>query len=109
MKKVLWSIALALSLGSGAAFACDAETATTISPELSPAIVPAVLDLTGSELPAEPMFAQAPPIVPGNRCEAQCLAEFRQCEAICRDVICLIPCEFLLNLCVAGCPNGSGA
>ena len=50
-------------------------------------------------------FADLPPIIPGNACQAQCLADFRKCEADCRNVICLIPCDFLLNACLLNnCP-----
>jgi hypothetical protein len=37
----------------------------------------------------------------------QCLADFRKCEAECRNVMCLIPCDFLLNLCVADCTSST--
>ena len=45
-------------------------------------------------------FADAPPVVPSNSCEAQCLADFRQCEATCRKVLCLVPCDLLFNACL---------
>jgi hypothetical protein len=46
------------------------------------------------------LSADPPPITPSNACEARCLAEFRKCQAECRNVICLIPCEFLFDLCL---------
>jgi hypothetical protein len=58
------------------------------------------LILSGAALSADP-----PPIIPSNACQAQCLAEFRRCQAECRNVICLIPCEFLLDVCLLqNCP-----
>jgi hypothetical protein len=50
-------------------------------------------------------FADAPPIIPSNSCQAQCLAEFRQCQALCSRVLCLVPCETLLDACLlTNCP-----
>ena len=45
-------------------------------------------------------FADAPPFIPGDACQAQCLADFRQCQATCRQVLCLVPCETLLDSCL---------
>lgn len=110
MFRAKWAwVALFLVLGSGSAWAqegvCDAagEIAPAVVLEQS-VIVPAVLQwIPGEESVLAIQFASAPPITPSNRCEAQCLAEFRQCQQTCRNVICLIPCEFLLNVCAAGC------
>jgi hypothetical protein len=65
-------------------------------------IVPAVLHLPGpgeEPLYSSVQFAKAPPILPGNRCEAQCLTDFRKCPAD-------LPCELFLDLCAAGCTDG---
>jgi hypothetical protein len=73
-------------------------------------VLPAVLYVDGPLRPpacGAVELAAAPPILPGNRCEAHCLADFRQCEAECRDVMCLIPCDFLLNLCVSDCTSST--
>lgn len=94
MSRVKWVVMVALVLGSSPVWACE-----DILPASSPfetQIVPAVLHLPGpgeEPLYSAIQFAKAPPIVPGNRCEAQCLADFRQCEAE-------------LNLCTAGCTDG---
>lgn len=45
-------------------------------------------------------FADAPPFTPGDSCQAQCLAEFQQCEATCRKVFCFVPCETPLEACL---------
>lgn len=110
--------ALFLVLGSGSAraqegAACEPAAAVEIAPaEIAPAvvleqsmIVPAVLKWTPGESPLVLQFASAPPIIPGNRCEAQCLTELRQRERECRNAICPIPGELLLGVCVAGCAS----
>jgi hypothetical protein len=107
MSRVKWVLVVALVLGSSPAWACD--DAVPASSPFETRVVSAVLHLPGpgeEPLYSSIQFAEAPPIIPGNRCEAQCLAEFRKCEATCRNVICLIPCDFLLNLCTADCTDG---
>jgi len=87
MSRVKWVVMVALVLGSSPVWA---------SSPFETQIVPAVLHLPGpgeEPLYSSIQFAKAPPILPGNRCEAQCLADFRQCEAE-------------LNLCMAGCTDG---
>jgi len=87
MSRVKWVVMVALVLGSSPVWA---------SSPFETQIVPAVLHLPGpgeEPLYSAIQFAKAPPILPGNRCEAQCLADFRQCEAE-------------LNLCTAGCTDG---
>ena len=44
-----------------------------------------------------------PPDQPSNACEAQCVAEFFQCQRICSRNPCLIACETLFDLCVESC------
>lgn len=94
-------MALALVLGSSPAWACDggaAPLAQTSSP-FETQIVPAVLHLPGpgeEPLYTSIQFVKAPPILPGNRCEAQCLADFRKCEG---------DCDFLLDLCAVACTD----
>jgi hypothetical protein len=108
MSRVKWVlVVVALVLGSSPVWACE-EVIPASSP-FETQIVPAVLHLPGPG--EEPLyisiqFAKAPPLVPGNRCEAQCLADFRKSEAECRNMICLIPSEFLLDLCTEGCADG---
>jgi hypothetical protein len=108
MSKATWILA-ALVLVLWSAPASAAYTGFTDPKGLfTTEVVPAVLYVEGSgqsPLCRAVEFAEAPPILPGNACEAQCLADFRQCEAECRDVFCLIPCDFLLNACVAGCTS----
>lgn len=107
MSRVKWVLVVALVLGSSPVWAY--EDGLPASSPFATQIVPAVLHLPGpgeEPLYSSIQFAKAPPIIPGNRCEAQCLADFRQCQAECRNVICLIPCEFLLNLCTADCADG---
>jgi len=87
MSRVKWVVMVALVLGSSPVWA---------SSPFETQIVPAVLHLPGpgeEPLYSSIQFAKAPPILPGNRCEAQCLADFRKCEAE-------------LNLCMAGCTDG---
>jgi len=96
MSRVKWVLVVALVLCSSPVWASE-----DVFPVLSPfetQIVPAVLHLPGPG--EEPLysviqFVKAPPIIPGNRCEAQCLAEFRECEG-----------DFLLDLCMADCTDG---
>lgn len=109
MSRVTWvMVAMALASGSAPVLACEGVAAPASS-LFETQIVPAVLHLPGPD--EEPLyssiqFAKAPPILPGNRCEAQCLADFRQRQAQCRGVICLVPRELLLDLCVADCTSG---
>lgn len=106
MSRVKWVLVVALVLCSSPVLACDAAP---VSNPFETQIVPAVLHLPGpgeEPLYSSIQFAKAPPIVPGNRCEAQCLADFRKCQAECRNVMCLIPCELLLDLCAADCTDG---
>lgn len=108
MSRVKWVLVLALVLGSAPVFACE-RAASPVSGLFDTQIVPAVLHLPGpgeEPLYSSIQFAKAPPILPGNRCEAQCLADFRKCQADCRGTICLIPCELLLDLCTADCADG---
>lgn len=108
MSRVKWMLVVALALVSSPVWAYD-DLVSPASNPFATQIVPAVLHLPGPD--EEPLylsirFAEAPPLVPGNRCEAQCLAGFRQYKAECRDVLCLIPCDFLLDLCTADCSEG---
>jgi hypothetical protein len=102
MSRVKWVVmVMALVLGSSPIRACD-DAAVPASSPFETQIVPAVLHLPGpgeEPLYSAIQFAKAPPIIPGNRCEAQCLADFRKCEAEC-------PCDFLLDLCTADCTDG---
>ena len=89
-----WVMVLALALGSAPAFACEGIAAPVSSP-FETQIVPAVLHLPGpgeEPLYSSVQFAEAPPIIPGNRCEAQCLTDFRRSE-------------LLLGLCAAACTD----
>jgi len=93
MSRVKWVVMVALVLGSSPVWA---------SSPFETQIVPAVLHLPGpgeEPLYSSIQFAKAPPLLPGNRCEAQCLADVRKCEAEC-------PCDFLLDLCTADCTDG---
>ena len=98
MSRVKWVLVVALVLGSSPVWACE-----EIIPAASPfetQIVPAVLHLPGpgeEPLYSSIQFVKAPPVLPGNRCEAQCLAGFRQCEAG--------DCDVLLELCAADCTD----
>lgn len=47
--------------------------------------------------------ADRPPFTPSNRCEAQCLVEFRACDRICSENPCLIACETVAGFCLAAC------
>ena len=117
MFRVKWAwVALFLVLGSGSVRAqegvCGPAVAAEIPAAIAPAvvleqsvIVPAVLQWIPGESPLVLQFASAPPITPSNRCEAQCVAEFRQCQRDCRNVLCLIPCELLLDVCAADCTS----
>lgn len=60
----------------------------------------ALLLLLGLLLSSVALMADPPPIIPSNSCQAQCLAEFRQCQAECRRVLCLVPCELLFDACL---------
>ena len=98
MSRVKWVLVVALVLGSSPAWA--SETVPAPSP-FETQVVPAVLHLPGpgeEPLYSSIQFAKAPPILPGNLCEARCLAGFRECPAG-------SPCDFLLDLCVAGCTD----
>jgi hypothetical protein len=105
MSRVKWMLVVAaLVLGSSPTWA---------SSPFETQIVPAVLHLPGPG--EEPLytsirFAEAPPALPSNRyearCEAQCLAGFRNYEAECGNVICPIPGGLLLDLCTADCAGG---
>ena len=99
MSRVKWVLVVALVLGSSPVWA--SETIPAPSP-FETQLVPAVLHLPGpgeEPLYSSIQFAKAPPILPGNLCEARCLTGFRQCQAG-------SPCEFLLDLCTAGCTDG---
>ena len=95
MSRVKLVVVEALVLGSSPVWAED------VFPVLSPfetQIVPAILHIPGPG--EEPLysviqFVKAPPIIPGNRCEALCLSEYRQCEG-----------NFLLDVCMADCTDG---
>lgn len=108
--KILGIVLGMLFLGGSASWACDGTDPAALPVPAAeirapgPQAVPAVLtpDVLGTV-----RFVDAPPIIPSNRCEALCLAEFRRCQVICRDVICFIPCEFLLNVCVTGCAGSA--
>ena len=66
-----------------------------------------LLVLVGLTLSGAALMADAPPAIPSNSCEAGCLAEFRQCEAQCRKVLCLVPCDLLFNACLTNnCTEG---
>lgn len=109
MSRVKWVLVVALVLGSSPVWACEGVAAPASNP-FETQIVPAVLHLPGpgeEPLYTSIQFAKAPPILPGNRCEAQCLTDFRKYQAECRNVIRFIPCEFLLNLCTANCTDGA--
>ena len=108
MSRVKWVMVVALVLSSTPAFACEGVAAPASSP-FETQIVPAVLHLPGpgeEPLYSSVQFAKAPPILPENRCEAHCLADFRKYQADCRGMVCLIPGEFLLDLCTADCTDG---
>lgn len=95
MSRVKWVLVVALVLGSSPVWAC--EDVIPVSSPFETQIVPAVLHLPGSG--EEPLysaiqFVKAPPIIPRNLCEAQCLAELRKCEG-----------DFLLDLCTADCTD----
>jgi hypothetical protein len=99
MSRVKWVLVVALVLCSSPVWASPFETK----------IVPAVLHLPGpgeEQFYSSIQFVKAPPIVPGNHCEARCLAGFRKYETECKNMICLIPGDFLLNLCTADCTDG---
>ena len=101
MSRVKWVLVVALVLGSSPVWACEGVAAPASSP-FETQIVPALLHLPGpgeEPLYSSIKFAKAPPIIPGNLCEARCLASFRQCAAG-------SPCELLLGLCTAGCTDG---
>ena len=103
MSRVKWVLVVAaLVLGSSPAWACEGAAVSPVSVNpFETKIVPAVLHLPGpgeEPLYSSIQFAKAPPIVPGNRCEAQCLAGFRKCQAE-------LPCDFLLDLCAADCTD----
>lgn len=107
MSRVKWVLVVALVLGSSPVWAGD--DVIPIADPFATRIVPAVLHLPG--LGEEPLyrtiqFVKAPPIIPGNLCEAQCLTDFRKHEAECRTMIVPISCGFLLDLCTAGCTDG---
>lgn len=114
MSRVKWVLVVALVLGSSPVWACEgvAASAAPAVPASSPfetKIVPAVLHLPGPG--EEPLyrtiqFVKAPPILPANRCEAQCLTSFREHEAECKGMIYLVSCDFLLDLCAANCTDG---
>ena len=107
MSRVKWVLVVALVLGGSPVWAC--EGVIPVSSLFETEIVPAVLHLPGpgeEPLYSSIQFVKAPPIIPGNRCEAQCLADFREHEAECRNMIYLNPCGFLLNLCTADCTDG---
>ena len=96
MSRVKWVLVVALVLCSSPVLASEAAPASS---PYETQIVPAVLHLPGpgeEPLYSSIQFAKAPPILPGNLCEARCLTGFRQCPAA-------SPCEFLLDLCTAGC------
>lgn len=101
MSRVKWVLVVALVLCSSPVWAGEGIAAPVSSP-YETQIVPAVLHLPGpgeQPLYSSIQFAKAPPILPGNLCEARCLTGFRQCEAG-------SPCDFLLDLCTAGCTDG---
>ena len=101
MSRVKWVMVVALVLSSAPAWACDGMTVPVSSP-FETQIVPAVLHLPGpgeEPLYSSIQFAKAPPILPGNLCEAQCLAAFRKCRSD-------NPCDLLLDLCAADCTDG---
>lgn len=104
MSRVKWVLVVAaLVLGSSPVWACEGAEVSPVSVNpFETQIVPAVLHLPGpgeEPLYSSIQFAEAPPILPGNLCEARCLAGFRQCAAG-------NPCELLLDLCAAGCTDG---
>jgi hypothetical protein len=97
MSRVKWVLVVALALGSSPVWAC--EGVIPVSNPFETQIVPAVLHLPGpgeEPLYSSIQFVKAPPIIPGNRCEAQCLADFRKGESG----------EFQLDLCTADCTDG---
>lgn len=101
MSRVKWVLVVALVLCSSPVWAGEGVAAPASSP-FETQIVPAVLHLPGpgeEPLYSSIQFAKAPPILPGNLCEARCLTGFRQCGAG-------SPCDFLLDLCTAGCSDG---
>lgn len=107
MSRVKWVLVVALVLGSSPVWAGD--DVIPISDPFQTRIVPAVLHLPGpgeAPLYSTIQFVKAPPIVPGNRCEAQCLTSFREHEAECKGMIYLVSCDFLLDLCTANCTDG---
>jgi hypothetical protein len=107
MSRVKWVLVVALVLGSSPVWA--GEDVIPIADPFETRIVPAVLHLPGpgeAPLYSSIQFAKAPPILPTNRCEAQCLASFLEREAECRNMIYLNPCGFLLDLCAADCTDG---
>ncbi|HET9225736.1 MAG TPA: hypothetical protein VFR31_03655 [Thermoanaerobaculia bacterium] len=98
MSRVKWVLVVALVLCSSPVFASEAAP---VSSPYETQVVPAVLHLPGpgeEPLYSSIQFAKAPPVLPGNVCEARCLTGFRQCPAG-------SPCDFLLDLCTAGCAD----
>lgn len=94
MSRVKWvmpaMVVAALVLLSAPAWAGEGAAAPASSP-FETQIVPAVLHLPGpgeEPLYSSIQFAKAPPFLPGNRCEAQCLT---------------YQSGFVLGFCVASC------
>jgi len=94
MSRVKWvMVVMALVLMSAPAWAGEGAAAPASSP-FETQIVPAVLHLPGpgeEPLYSSIQFAKGPPFLPGNRCEAQCLMDFKDQGT------------FLLGFCMAGC------
>lgn len=102
MSRVKWVLVVALVLASSPVWAGEPAPVAPVSSPFETQIVPAVLHLPGpgeEPLYSSIQFAKAPPLLPGNLCEARCLTGFRQCPAG-------RPCDFLLDLCAAGCTDG---
>lgn len=108
MSRVKWVLVVALVLGSSPVWAGEGVAAPPSNP-FETEIRPAVLHLPGpgeEQLYSSIQFVKAPPIIPGNRCEAKCLADFREHEAECKNVIGLFTCDVVLGLCAADCTDG---
>ena len=93
MSRVKWVLVVALVLGSSPVWAC--EDVIPVSSPFETQVVRAILHLPGpgeEPLYSSIQFAKAPPIIPSNRCEAQCLTDFRELE-------------LLLDLCTAECTD----
>ena len=109
VKKTVLLFALAAVLAPGAAFAEQAQPLATPAVAADCAAVATLAVESAGDLDVQKVDNRPfgplgpPPAAPGNACEAQCVADFFQCQRICSRNPCLVSCEFLFDLCVAGC------